>query len=300
MESGSLQGLIALQKLGELGTFRRAAQALGVSPSAMSQAIKQLESRLGVQLVSRTTRSTKLTAAGERFVGQITPALSDISFAMDEVRQTNLAPRGILRLNLSRISFPMLMRPLLREFLDTYPSLQLELHFDDTLQDIVRGGFDAGIRPGELTARDMVAIRMTASHRYVITGSPAYLERNPPPMIPSDLKDHECVLFRYASGTVYNRWELEAAGQVQTVPVRGQLILNDPYLMIEAAKQGIGLIHVPEAAISQNLRTGQLQLVLEEFALHSPGFFLYYPRRKQMSVNLRVFVDYLRRHQIDV
>lgn len=292
MQLNQLDGLVALLAVAERHSFTRAAKVLGVSPSAVSQAVRQLESRLGVALLARTTRSTRLTEAGEKFLADCGPALRQVLTALDGAGSYADKPAGTLRLNLPRVAYPLLA-PHLAEFRRRWPEILLDLCCEDQVIDIVSEGFDAGIRMLEMTANDMLGVRLSPPFRFVIAASPAYLRARGVPQTPPDLLQHACVVFRYASGATYQRWEFERDGRDSVVEVKPALLINDALLMIDAAERGLGLIYSIDTVLAAALAAGRLALVLEAWAPGSDGFFLYCPRQR-MSPKLRVFIDFLR------
>lgn len=294
MQTDRLNGLIALKVVAEKRNFTAAAQLLGISASAVSQAIKQLELRLGVALLARTTRSTSLTEAGERFLTQAGPALDQILHAMENVGTYAEKPSGLLRLNLPRAAYPTLMAPLIASFTKKYPKVTVELFFDDGLSDVVERGFDAGIRLSEMMAKDMVAMKLSGLIRFVTAGSPKYFNQRGRPQHPKDLLSHNCIRMRMGDTDLYDRWEFEHKGKEFQVQVHGSLILNDTVLVVNAALEGQGIIYYPEELIQDKVASGKLEVVLEPFAATSGGFYLYYPKRSQVLPKLRAFVEHIK------
>ncbi|MDC0714874.1 LysR family transcriptional regulator [Stigmatella sp. ncwal1] len=272
-------------------SFRHAAVELGVSPSALSHALRSLEDRLGVRLVNRTTRSVALTEAGERLFARIRPAFRDLSDAIEDLNTFRGQPAGSLRLNASRQSSQLVLLPLVTRFLRTYPDVRVEVRVDDALSDIVSAGFDAGVRFGENIAADMVAVPIGPRQRSAIVASPEYIARHGTPRTPEALRGLPCIRYRFLSGVLY-RWEFERGGKEVEVEVDGPLTLSDQELMVEAALNGTGLAYVFEAQVSALLAEGRLIRVLEDWCPTYPGFFLYYPSRRQLPAALRAFVDF--------
>jgi len=291
-----LPAVHAFTRVAHHGSFTRASADPGVSASALSQTVRGLEARLGVRLLNRTTRRVALTEEGQRFLQRVQPALGAIGDALEDMDDTRGRPAGTLRINTSRVACAMLVTPHLAEFTARYPGIVLELFLDDGLSDLVAGGFDAGIRLGENLARDMVAVRISRNQRMVTAGSPAYFRQcGNPPRQPAELAAHACIGTRFETrGTLY-RWEYrQPDGQLLEVDVPHRIVTNDFALMVQAALDGLGLIHVLEDPIAAHLASGALQPVLESWAADFPGFYLYYPHRTQMAPKLRVFVDFLR------
>jgi DNA-binding transcriptional LysR family regulator len=294
MKADQLSGLIALKAVAEKRNFTAAAEMLNISASAVSQAIRQLEKRLGVALLSRTTRSTSPTEAGERFLSEAGPALDQIIHAMQSVGTYSKKPSGLLRLNLSRAAYPSLMAPLITSFCRKFPDITVDLFFDDGLSDVVSKGFDAGVRLSEMMARDMVATRLSGPMRFVVVGSPKYFKRMGTPKHPKDLLSHDCIRMRVGENELYDHWEFEDRGKDFTVEVKGSLILNDSVLGVTAALEGGGLLYYAEELMRDELKSGELVVVLEKYAAHSDGFYLYYPKRSQVLPKLRAFIDHLK------
>ncbi len=293
MDRHPLPDLAAFARVAELKSFRRAAQMLNVSPSAVSHALRNMEARLGVRLLHRTTRSVALTEAGERLLARLRPALDDIDVALSEVKGFRDRPAGRLRINMSRATARMLVAPRLASFIAAYPEVRLEIATDDALTDIVAGGFDAGVRLDESLQGDMVAMRLGGPQRMVVAGSPTYFARCGRPATPADLADHACFRLRWPSGALLP-WEFERDGQTIRVEVAGPLIVDDVLVQHRAAVDGAGLAYVLEDHVAEELATGALETVLGDWCPAFPGFHLYYPSRRQVSPALRAFIDHMR------
>jgi DNA-binding transcriptional LysR family regulator len=296
MKLNQLDGLVAFWRVAEHRGFTAAAAALEVSPSALSQAIRQLETRLGVRLLNRTTRSVSLTEAGEAYLSRIGPALGDVLEAGEQLHALQGRPSGVLRLNAARISIAMVLQPLLAGFLKAHPDVHIELSNDEGYVDIVERGFDAGVRLGESVQKDMVAVPLGAPVSVAIVGSPAYFKRHPAPRHPAELVDHNCVRFRFSgSGAIY-KWELEFDGRLVEFEVGGNLTISDSLFSIEAAMDGLGLAYTFEQLALPHVRAKKLKRVLSEFSPTFPGFYLYYPSKKQQPAKLKAFVDFALAH----
>jgi DNA-binding transcriptional LysR family regulator len=293
MQRSDLSDLEAFAAIARHRSFRRAATERGVSPSALSHVMRGLEERLGVRLLSRTSRSVAPTEAGERLLTRLAPALSDIAEALDEVNSFRDTPVGTLRLNVPRSAARRLLAPMLARFLAAHPRARLEIVTDDGLVDIVERGFDAGIRVGQRLARDMIAVPFGPSRRFAVVGSPAYLTVRGLPSTPHDLQAHACIDRRYPSGASFP-WGFERDGQVIEVAVDGPLVVDDADLMVRAALDGVGLAFVYEDLVLDLIDQGLLMRVLEDWCPAFPGFFLYYPSRRQMPAVLRAFIDAMR------
>ncbi|MGV3524312.1 MAG: LysR family transcriptional regulator [Candidatus Sericytochromatia bacterium] len=294
MKVDLLNGLLALKLVAEKGSFTAAAGEMGVTTSAVSQTIKQLETQLGSVLLNRTTRSTSLTELGEYFLQQYQPALAQLLEAIEELGSFSGKPFGTLRLNLPRGSWPCVIAPVLAGFQKQYPDIVVELFFQDSFADLARGGFDAGVRPSEMTAEGMTAIRISPPLRFVVAGSPDYFGRRGIPQHPKDLTRHNCILSRFGEGNIYRRWEFEDGDHAFSVSVSGNVLVNDTLLVIECARRGLGLVYSTDDLVEEAVRRGELVLCLEMFAPRSDGYYLYYPNLYQVSPKLRAFIDYLK------
>jgi DNA-binding transcriptional LysR family regulator len=274
-------------------SFRAASVELGVSASALSHAMRNIEDRLGLRLFNRTTRSVALTEAGGRLFTRITPAFRDISDALDDLNTFRGKPAGTLRLNTARQAAHLVLLPLVTTFLRAYPDVKVELATDDALVDMVSAGFDAGIRFGETIAADMIAVPIGPRHRFAVVASPDYFKDRKKPVTPHDLSTLPCIRFRFTSGNYY-RWEFERGGMDIAIEVDGPLTLNDQDLMLQAALDGVGLAYVFEAQATNLIKQKKLVRVLADWCPAYPGFFLYYPSRRQLPSALRAFIDFTR------
>jgi DNA-binding transcriptional LysR family regulator len=293
MYHDQLNGLLALKTVADTRNFTAAAKLLGISPSAVSQAIKQLELRLGVALLSRTTRSTSLTEAGEGFLAHAGPALDQVLAALENVGSYAEKPSGLLRLNLPRQIYLFYAAPLVASFIKKHPEITVELFFEDQTSDVVEKGFDAGIRLSDILAKDVVALKLFGPVRFVTAASPEYLDRMGRPKHPEDLLSHNCIRPRLGAG-IYERWEFEHKGKEFQVQVKGSMILNDSLLMLEAAVDGAGIVYSTEDAIKGRVRSGKLEIVLRQYACASDGFYLYYPKRSQVLPKLKAFIEHIK------
>ena len=287
-----LDGLLAFWKVAEHRGFTAAAAALEVSPSALSQAIRTLETRLGVRLLNRTTRSVSLTEAGEAYLSRIGPALGDVLEAGEQLHALQGRPSGVLRINAARISIAMVLQPLLAGFLESYPDVQIELTNDEGYVDIVERGFDAGVRMGESVQKDMVAVPLGGPVSVAIVGSPDYFKRHRVPRDPSDLAHHNCVRFRFSGSGAIHKWELMVDDRIVEYEIGGSLTISDTVFSVEAALEGVGLAYTFEQLVVPHIRAKRLKRVLRDFSPTFPGFYLYYPSRRQQPSKLKAFVDY--------
>jgi DNA-binding transcriptional LysR family regulator len=299
VRQGALDGVAAFLSVAQHRSFRRAAAELGVTPSAISQAVRALEARVGATLFLRTTRSVGLTEAGERFLSRAKPAFEELVAAGQFARELGQRPAGLLRLSVPRAVVPILLEPLIASFCQAYPSVEVEIAASEELIDLAAEGFDAGVRMGQFIAADMVAVRLTPPFRFIIVGSPAYLARRPRPERPDDLRQHACLRLRRSNGAL-SLWSLNDAGRAVEIAVSGPLIANDFPTVLGAALEGVGLAQVPEPIATSAMKAGKLLQVLEKFAPTTPGVFLYYPGRRQMMPKLRAFVDHVKGRSRDI
>jgi DNA-binding transcriptional LysR family regulator len=293
VRQGALDGVEAFLSVAQHRSFRRAAAELGVTPSAISQAVRALEARVGAALFIRTTRSVGLTEAGQRFLSRAKPAFEELIAASEIARELGQRPAGLLRLSVPRAVVPILLEPLVASFSKAYPEVEVEIAASEELVDLAAQGFDAGIRLGEFIAADMVAVRLTPQFRFIIVGSPAYLARNDRPERPDDLRQHACLRLRRSGGELA-LWSLDDNGRAIEIALSGPFIANDFPTIVGAAIEGMGLAQVPEPIAAGALRAGKLVQVLEPFAPMGPGVFLYYPSRHQVMPKLRAFIDHVK------
>ncbi len=293
MQLKQFDGLMAFWKVAEHRGFTAAAAELEVSPSALSQAIRQLEARLGVRLLHRSTRSVSLTEAGEAYLARVGPALGQVLEAGEELNAMQGRPAGTLRLNASRIAITMGLQPLLAGFLAAHPQVQIELANDEGFVDIVERGFDAGVRLGESLARDMVAIPLGGPIAVAVVASPDYLRQHPAPLHPDDLRRHNCVRFRFAgTGSIY-KWEFRVDSRTVEYEIQGNLTISDSLFSLDAALDGVGLAYTFEPLARAHLQAGRLQQVLQAYAPTFPGFHLYYPSRHDQPTKLKALIAYI-------
>lgn len=274
-------------------SFRAAAQELGVSASALSHSLRQLEARLQVRLLHRTTRSVTATEAGEALLARLGPALGQIDSALEAVNDYRAQPQGLLRLNVPRTAAYLLLMPLLPGFLQRYPGIQLDLVCDDTLVDIVSAGFDAGMRFGETLAADMVAVPVGPPMRFAVIASPGYLAQHGTPRHPAELARHAGIRHRFGNGPLY-AWELAKDGEALTVLPPGQLTLGEQPLMVDAAAAGLGIALVFEGYAAAALADGRVTRILADWCPAMPGLYLYYPSGRHLPQAMRLWIDYLK------
>ena len=290
MQKSGLVALEAALAVARLHSFRRAADELGMSATSLSNAIAGLESGLGVRLFHRTTRSVSLTEAGAQFVGRIAPALAEIRGAMDGTNLHRQTPMGTLRLNSSLGAARMVFAPLILAYLRRYPDMHVEIVTDGRMVDIAAESFDAGIRRGDMVPQDMVRIPIGADVAMAVVGAPAHFAQFPVPASPADLASHPCIRAKFPSGAP-SRWEFSRNGEAVNLAVSGPLTLDDPGLMREAALAGIGLAYLAEWYVRDDLASGRLVRVLQDWTPSYASLALYYPSGRQMPAGLRAFVD---------
>jgi DNA-binding transcriptional LysR family regulator len=291
MDRDLLSHLPVIIAVARRGGFALAAAELGMSPSAVSHAVRLVEERIGQPLFARTTRSVSLTEAGKALVETAAPALQDIAERMDRIRAIKGRPSGLLRLNVPNIAVPLAVTPVVAAMAERYPDVTVELLTDQGLVDIVGEGFDAGIRLGEMIAQDMVTVRLTPPFKAVIVASPAYIGRHGRPRSVADLANHNCIGYRLVrSGALY-RWDLTDDGKDVVVETKGTVIVTDSLAAIDLALAGVGLTYVFEPLVRAELAGGRLVQILPQTAIEEPGLFLYFPRRASMAPKLRAFID---------
>jgi DNA-binding transcriptional LysR family regulator len=291
-----LDGVPEFVAVVEARGFRAAGRQLGVSGTALSKALRQLEQRLGVTLLLRTTRSVRLTEAGEKFYAASRQALDALQAAAEEVGELADEPRGTLRLNIAAGAEGFLRGPALAEFLRSYPQVRLDVIVDEDVGDIVAAGYEAGVRLGEVIEQDMIAVPASGPQRMVVVGSPAYFARHPRPEHPRDLAAHACINWRPRPGAPPYRWEFtEPGGEDFSVAVPDRVIANDFSLMMRMVTAGLGLTIGMSDGVKPYIDRGEVVPVLEEYCPPFPGYYLHYPARRQASPALRALIDYLLR-----
>jgi DNA-binding transcriptional LysR family regulator len=290
---GALDGVETFLSVARYRSFRRAAAALGVTPSAVSQSVRTLEARIGAALLTRTTRSVGLTEAGQRFLDRAGPAFDELVAASEAARDLGQRPSGLLRLAVPRSVVPLILEPVIASFCDAYPEIELEIAASDEMVDIAAGGFDAGIRLGELIAADMIVVRLTPPFPFVVVGSPDYLRRHEPPARVEDLRNHACLRLRRWNGSIAP-WTFAVGNDVIEAAVSGPLIAHDYPTLLGAAIQGLGLAQVPGPIARAAIADGRLQALLTPLAIMTPGVFLYHSGKRQMLPKLRAFIDHMK------
>lgn len=285
--------LAAFLTVAEERSFTRAAKQLNISTSGLSHAIRRLEEQIGVRLLTRTTRSVSPTEAGEQLLAHLRPALADIRGTLTTLSGLQTKPIGRVRLLCPRLAAKTVLAPKLGQFARQYPEVVLEVTTDDSRVDLVAAGFDAAIHFGEYIAQDMVAVRVSGDIQHAIVGAPSYFESHSTPMSPRDLLNHRCINFRHRGESIY-KWELDKGDESVAIAVSGSLVLDDEDLVIQAALDGGGLALVADNRATPHLSDGTLIRVMEDWTTPFPGFFLYYPHRKQQPAALAAVIDTLR------
>jgi DNA-binding transcriptional LysR family regulator len=298
VRQGALDGVEAFLSVARHRNFRKAAVELGVTPSAMSQAIRTLEARIGAALFIRTTRSVGLTEAGERFLSRAKPAFEELVAASALARDLGQRPAGLLRLSVPRAVVPILLEPLIASFCQAYPEVEVEIATSEQLVDLAAEGFDAGIRLGQFIAPDMIVVRLTPPFPFVVVGSPDYLRRRKRPERIDDLNQHACLRMRRSNGSIAP-WSFVDGNKAIDAIVSGPLIAHDYPTLLRAAIQGVGLAQVPSPVAKASIAEGKLQAVLTPFAVTTPGVFLYYPGRRQVLPKLRAFIEHVKYRSAD-
>jgi DNA-binding transcriptional LysR family regulator len=294
MRREELVDLNAFATVAEEQSFTRAAAKLGTSQSSLSHTVRRLETRLGVRLLTRTTRSVAPTEAGERLLATLRPALESIGAELSALTDLRDKPAGTIRITTSEHAAQTVLWPAMEKLLKAYPDIHVEISTDSGLRDIVADRFDAGVRLGEALAKDMIATRIGPDLRMAVVGSPAYFRGRKPPRTPQDLADHRCINLRFLTAGGLYAWDLEKGGRELHVRVDGQLVFNNVNMMLRAALSGFGLAFVMEDYVGTLLARGRLIRVLEDWCPPFPGYHLYYPSRRQPSAAFTLLVNALR------
>jgi DNA-binding transcriptional LysR family regulator len=294
MNRSDLANLNAFVVVADHLSFRAASTQLGVTASALSHSMRQLEERLGVRLLHRTTRNVSLTDAGLRLLEQLRPAIEQISGAVQAMHEQRQRPFGRLRIHASHLAAPVLVAPIWERFLSTYPDVHLDLWVETRPIDLVASSFDAGIGAKHWAAEDMIAVRLGGPMKVAVVGAPNYFERRRPPRTPDDLASHSCIQYRYTSNGAVVPWSFERNGRMRRMSLAGGVTVNVPDLAVRAAVDGLGIAYTVEALAAPFLRTGQLVRVLEGCSPFLETLFLYYPGHRQVPAALRAFIDMVR------
>jgi DNA-binding transcriptional LysR family regulator len=294
MQRNSLTDLTVFAAIADHLSFKVAASQLGVTPSALSHSMRQLEERLGIRLLNRTTRSVSLTDAGQRLLERLRPAMDQIADALEDLDQERSRPFGRLRIHAIHTAVVAVVTPIWRRFLAAYPDVQLELSVSETPVDIVAKGFDAGIAPLGRVATDMITVRVTGPLKIAVVGAPSYFAKRRPPRTPDDLASHRCIQYRRHGDGPLMDWSFERGGKSRKVPVDGRITVNANGLAVRAAADGLGIAYLLAVQAEPFLASGQLVRVLEDWSPSIDGLVLYYPGHRQAPAALRAFIDMLR------
>lgn len=294
MKREDLNDMLWFLAVAEERSFTKAAAKLGTSQSTISHTIKKLEARMGLRLLTRTTRSVSPTEAGERLIRSLAPRIEELEAEIDQLMEIRDKPSGTVRITLSDYAQESVVWPKLRPVLREYPDIKVELNSDNGFRNIVEEKFDAGVRLGESVDKDMIAVRIGPDWRLVAVASPDYLATRPTPKTPQDLVGHDCINHRQARAGGLYAWEFEKDGREVRVRVDGQLTFNTSYAMIDAAVAGYGIAYVPETLIERERASGRLIQILDDWSPLFPGYYLFYPSRRQSSPAFRVVVDTLK------
>lgn len=298
MRGSEFTELKAFSAIVEEGSFVRAAARLRVSPPALSQSIRQLETRVGVRLLNRTTRSVSATAAGDALFSHLAVAFGELESAIADVHAARDRPAGSLRINVPRVAAMRFIAPILGDFQRSYPDIALTVIVDDTLADIVEGRFDAGIRLGERLEKDMVAVKLSEDLQMAAVAAPAYLENRTIPRHPQELHQHQCIKFQWPGGGNLYRWEFARGRRVLEIAVEGSLTVNDTELMLNAVLDGVGIAYMFEYQVRPWIEQGRLVRFLEAWSPSFPGFYLYHPSSRHVPPALRAFIDFVRAKRV--
>ncbi|SDY30851.1 LysR family transcriptional regulator [Lysobacter enzymogenes] len=290
-----LEGLTVFLTVAEHRSFTRAAETLEVSTTAVSKAIRLLEKRHGVVLFQRTTRNVTLTETGAALHRRLRPAAIDIGNALAGLATFGQRPIGTLRLTVSQPAMKLLIEPMIPEFSRAFPEITLDFSVNEATVSLASNSYDAGIRLGESVEKDMVAIRLTPDLKWSVVGSPSYFSKKSPPKTPDDLREHECLVYRFVKSGQRYRWEFDWNGREVSIDVPSKVVVDDRTTLVRLAANGLGLAYVSQFEAAEELASGRLIPVLEQYIAPSSGFFLYFPTRTQDQPKLRAFIDMLRR-----
>lgn len=300
MRQDQLDGLVTFVLAAELGSFTATASRLGISPSAVSQAIRSLEKRTGGVLFNRTTRSVRLTEPGRHFLERIRPMVLELACATDSFADTTAAPSGLLRLNVTTAAYHTVLQPVLADFLERYPQIDVEIALEDGRVDIVREGFDAGIRLHSEVERDLIAIAVGPELSMLAVASPCYLSRRGAPQHPRELQGHACIGFRRGSDGVLERWYFNNGSESIQLAIKGRLVSNNHSVMIQSVLDGQGIGYLASGDVEHLVRDGRLVNVLPGWGCDVLGYRLYFPNRRSLSRRLRLLIDHLKLNSMEL
>jgi len=294
MDGAEFSQLKAFVAVCDERAFGRAAKRLAISPSSLSRTVRALESRLGIRLLNRTTRSVGLTEAGSILYDRLKPMMVGMDEAVSAVGSHQSEPKGVVRVNLPSMAAQIAVLPRLRQFRLAYPDVRLDLVIDNDITDVVAAGFDAGVRIGGQISRDMIAARITRDLRMAVVGAPSYFADRPPPQAPVDLKNHLCLTYKWKSTGALYPWRFDGVDGVIDVDVENVLTINDTELLLLAAREGLGLAYLIEDVVEPLVERRELTRVLKPFCKVFPGFYLYYSERSHMAASVRAFIDFMK------
>lgn len=294
MDKDQFDGLIALKVVAEEKSFTIAAEKLHVTPPAISKLIAQLEKKMGVTLLTRTTRTVSLTEAGEIFLKHAGPAMEQIISAQENAKSFGGKASGTLKLNMPGVIFPYYLSHHIKTFLEKYPEVTVDIFGDDQASDIFARGFDAGVRTDDIIAKDLTAFKLCGPVKFITVASPEYLNKMGTPKHPKDLLNHNCIRHRFGSGNnVYDKWEFQEEGKEFIVKIYGNTIFNTSEAIRHAALNGLGIAYTEYGNVQEDIKEKNLKVILQKYATESSGYYLYYPNRTQISPTLRAFIDHL-------
>ncbi len=295
MKKDQLDGLLALKLVSELKSFSLAADELQISPPAVSKIISQLEARMGVTLLTRTTRSVSLSQAGAIFLDQAGPAIDKILEAQENAKSFGQKISGTLKLNMPAIFYPYYLAPHIKSFLKKHPEVTVDIFSDDQASNIFEKGFDAGVRPDDIIAKDLIALKLFGPIDFITVASPEYLKRFGHPKHPKELLNHNCIRHRFGSGSnIYDKWEFQENDKEFVVSIKGNLILNNSFTIRHAALNAEGIIFTEAGNVKEDIKEKRLKQVLKKYKVSSTGYYLYYPHKKHISPALRAFIDHFK------
>lgn len=295
MNKDQFDGLAALKVVAQEKSFTIAAEKLHVSPPAVSKMISQLEKKMGVTLLTRTTRAVSLTEAGKTFLDIAGPAMDQIVSAQLNAQSFATKTTGTLKLNMPSVLFPYYMNKYIKTFLEKFPDVIIDIYGDDMATNIFENGFDAGVRTDDIIAKDLVAYKLAGPIKFLPVASPEYLAKNGTPKKPSDLLTHNCIRHRFGAGdSIYEKWEFEENGKEFAVNIQGNIILNTSEAIRTAALNGFGIAYTEYGNVAQDIKEKRLKPLLKKYCIDVTGYYLYYPSRKQVSPTLRAFIDHIK------
>jgi DNA-binding transcriptional LysR family regulator len=297
MERLRVDDLTAFHAIVEHGSLRAAARSLGLKPPAVSYRLKSLEARVGAAVFLRTTRSVELTAVGRALLDRTRPALTELAAALDEARVRASEPNGVLRVTLSYVAFRYTLMDRLADFARRYPGIKLDLFFDDGILDLAGRGLHAGIRVGDLIDDQMIAVRLTASRKLIYFASPEYLKRRGRPSEPRELLKHDCICYRYVTSGEIMSWSFDGPDGPIRIDVPEGIIVNNTNAMVDAAIQGLGIAWIGERMVADEIKSGRLEVILEDYSTDLEPFYVFFPKEYSQLKLLRAFVDFMKEHR---